>query len=877
MNIVKHRILFIIGLTLVIFCIAGLLPLNAEDPEPIKLPHYREGGTPFNPDQSLYPYQLFITSSKSEPNASIIASPPEYDQTNGVLFWFNYGVWHDVVIDLVAELTSDDAYDEIAYVVVPSVSQQNTATNLFSSAGANLSKVEFFIEPGDSIWIRDYGPHFIWSDGTLNIVDSHYYQGRPLDNFNPTLIGDNHLDIQTYDMGLFYSGGNFQPGPNRSGYATELLNVDNPYSEGFNESFIAELFQTYQGIDTLHVLPQLPGSVDATGHIDMWMYLIDSNTVIISEFKPGSNPTAITITENAVAYMQALGFDVYRTPAWNANHPDNGYATHWTYTNALRVNDRIFIPSYGYYSPYIDEDNEAFTAFQNAAGTGVEIIQIDCYPIIWAAGAIHCITMQVPEYIDAVPSVDLIYPNGGEIFVNGTQETIIWEATDTDNIELDHIELYFSIDDGNTYYLIDTVADTGIYNWLVPDSFSETVKIKVIATSVDSDQGIAISNKVFRIVSADQTIYDFSTNAGVDKFAWGYQTNSWTAIDSIRTPVSSEIDSLVAGAYGKIAGSDATGGDSDPNRYISPNPSYYYEPTHIFEITIDEDPSNIDEIKIIWEGYADYCTQVEIYVWDYIDQQWGNGEGLLGQNRYMDSWAGNHDGILTNTIQSNLSRYIDGNGKITLLVYAERGPSPYYTYCPSFHDYISLKITEIIPYNPAVDVHVSTLYENWNLISLPFNESINKTDITVHYAGVNYTWVDAVSNGYVNNFLFGWDRNSQSYTFVDTLVPGYGYWLFAYEQSDLWVENITIKSDNYITDVMNNWNIFSIPDNENISKEDILVDDVNWNTAVGNGWISDFIFGWNRAGQSYQFSITLNPGEAYWLYSYQPCTLKRNS
>ena len=53
-----------------------------------------------------------------------------------------------------------------------------------------------------------------------------------------------------------------------------------------------ELYQTYQGIDTLHILPRLPGSVDGTGHIDMWFYLVDEDTVIISEFIPGSNATA---------------------------------------------------------------------------------------------------------------------------------------------------------------------------------------------------------------------------------------------------------------------------------------------------------------------------------------------------------------------------------------------------------------------------------------------------------------------------------------------------------------------------------------------------------------------------------------------------------
>jgi agmatine deiminase len=874
MFILKNKIMAIIVLTLLITSLTGLFPINAENSSPVKLPRYREEGTPYNITQSLHPYKLDNPILKDEPNGVSISSPPEYTPTKGVLFWFNYGVWHEVVVDLVVELTSDDAYDEIAYVVVTSVSQQNTATNLFSSAGANMSKVEFFVEPGDSIWIRDYGPHFIWSNNTINIVDSHYYQGRPLDNFIPTLLGDNHFDVQTYDMGLFYSGGNFQPGPNRTGYATELLNVDNPSNQGFNETFIAELFQSYQGIDTLHVLPQLPGSVDGTGHIDMWMYLVDDDTVIISEFQTGSNPTAIAITENAVTYMESLGFEVYRTPAWNANHPDNGYSTHWTYTNALRVNDRIFIPSYGFYSPYSDEDDDALTAFQNAAGSSVDIVQIDCYPIIWAAGAIHCITMQVPKYIDDIPSVDLIYPNGGEIFVNGTLEKIIWEATDTNNNELDYIDLFYSVDGGDNYVHIDTVSDTGIYDWLVPNTFSESVKIKIVATSIDTDQGIATSNDVFKMVPANQTKYDFSSNAGIDKFAWGYQTNSWTSIDGNRKPVNSEIDTLVTGAYVKISASDAMGGDSDSNRYISTNPSYYNEPTHIFEITLNDDISSIDEIKILWEGYADYCTQAEIYIWDYIEGQWGDGEGLFGQNRYMDSWAGNYDGILTKTIRSNLSRYIDVNGKITLLIYAERGPSSYYPNCPSFHDYISLITTEIKPINQAIDAHISSLYENWNLFSLPFNLSINKTQIIIHHEGTNYTWNDAVTSGFVSDFVFGWNRDGQYYTFAEMFEAGYGYWIFAYDDCELWVENIIVEFDDYITDIETDWNIFSIPIDVNLSKDEILVNDVGWSTAVSNGWVNDFIFGWNRAGQYYDFANEFYQGESYWVYASQQCTLK---
>ena len=55
--------------------------------------------------------------------------------------------------------------------------------------------------------------------------------------------------MPTYDIGLFYPGGNFLPGPDRTAFMTDLIFEDNPSDEGFNEKFIAELFQTYQGID----------------------------------------------------------------------------------------------------------------------------------------------------------------------------------------------------------------------------------------------------------------------------------------------------------------------------------------------------------------------------------------------------------------------------------------------------------------------------------------------------------------------------------------------------------------------------------------------------------------------------------------------------
>ncbi len=682
-------------LSLVIVVLAGLTTevsgqkANVDDP----LPRVREGGTPYNPNQSLYPHAVEL--SALGPVNSSVASPPEYDPVKGVLYKYASGQWTNVVTAMVVALTSDPTHDEIAYVVVTSTSQSTTAANAFAAAGADLSKVEFLIQPSESIWIRDYGPHFVWRNNTLTIADSHYYPTRPLDNFMPTQVGDDNFGYDSADMGLYYSGGNFQPGPNRSGFVTSLVSLDNPSSAGFDENLIRELYGNFQGIDTLHILPQLPDSVDGTGHVDMWMYLVDEDTVIISEFQPGSNPTAISITNNAVPYMEALGFEVFRPPAWNVG------STHYTYANAFRVNDRIFVPAYGTalvpggFSAYNDEDAAALAIWQAAAGPGVEIIPIQCIDIIPAAGAIHCVVMQVPRYTDSVPAANIISPVANDLMIAGNVETIRWSATDTNNAEVPTIDLYYSIDDGHNWNLIDTVGNTGAYEWTVPDEFSAKSLIRVVATSTDSDAAMATSER-FMISPGTQTTYDFGTGAGVNKWVFGSSTTSWAAIDGNPVSVAAQISSL---DYLRLATSNATGGDSDSNRYISPVPASSSESTHVFSFTIEEDVNTIDELVMRWEGYADRCTQAELYIWNVAQQQWGDGTGfMLAQNRYLDSWAGNEDGELVGIIRANFCDYVDANGVVRFLVYAERQADE------TFHDYASLTVKESVGSFTSLDI-----------------------------------------------------------------------------------------------------------------------------------------------------------------------------
>lgn len=665
------------------------------------LPRWRVGpdgrnATPVpRPGRPLVPRRVPAPGTDAAPRSCLLESPPEYSPSAGVLFRWQSASFDDVVTDLVAALTGDPDHDELAYVVVSNSSQQNSARNAFQAAGADLNKVRFIIMPSDSVWMRDYGPHFLWQGGADAIVDSHYYPDRPLDNFIPTLLGDDYFVNPTWDMPLYYSGGNFQPSADRQGFVTELVFEDNP---GFSEPTVAALYQKYQGIDTLHVMPQLPPSVDGTGHVDMWMYLVDEDTVIISEFLPGSNPEAIEITNNAVPYMQALGYQVFRTPAFNANHLFG--PTHFTYTNGFRVNDRIFVPTYGAGNPaYVPYDNQAIAAWQQAAGPGVEIVPIDAYTIIWAAGAFHCVVKQVPRYRGTAPSACLTSPVGGEFLVPGTTHEITWTAAD--DAAVTGVDLYYSLDGGASWppeqVIATGLADDGRHGWTIPQVESSRVRVKAVARDAGGGAAESASPADLEIESALRRAYNFATGAGVDRFAYGDKTGSWVQVGGVRRPVNSP---LSAANYLKISASDATGGASDANRYVSSMTSpgdLQAESTHVFEFNLGESPSTIREIAVRWEGFVGSCAQGELYAWDYVAGQWCDGRGGCGENAFLDNFAGNRDGNLTARIRGDVGRFVGPGGQFTLLHYAER------PFNRSYHDFVAVTVTHDACLGPDAD------------------------------------------------------------------------------------------------------------------------------------------------------------------------------
>jgi hypothetical protein len=177
-------------------------------------------------------------------------------------------------------------------------------------------------------------------------------------------------------------------------------------------------------------------------------------------------------------------------------------------------------------------------------------------------------------------------------------------------------------------------------------------------------------------------------------------------------------------------------------------------------------------------------------------------------------------------------------------------------------------------------LYVADLLARWNFVSLPFNQTVDKTNFRVKYNGSEYSWQEAVNQSIVLGFIYTWNRTYQNYELTDVFIPGEGYWMYAYNDCELQASGISgLVKDNYITNLLPKWNIMGVPNGEPVEKQNLTILNngtvYTWQEAVTNNIILGFIYEWNETNQNYGLTDTLQPGKSYWMYAYHNCALLR--
>lgn len=352
---------------------------------------YRKHGLPLTPALGG---AVDIDDDPLPPAAPNFRAGTEFEPLRAVLLRWPFD-WSSQRDEYAAMLEAIYDAGATAAVWTDSEAQRDSALSYLQSQGTPTSHVRWVVENTDSVWIRDYGPNFLYqTDGPgYGLVDFHYYPQRRNDDDTPLFVADALgvpvMDRQVNDV-VFTEGGNI----NCDGLGVVVYSRRTfERNAGVPRATIDERIRTALNAHA-SIVPQDP-SLDSTGHVDMFCKIIDEDTILVAQYDADERDHQ-TLEDGASLFASSVNgagepWEVVRI--WQ---PDVYYVFFVipvvrTYTNSLVVNDSVILPVYGL--PY---DAQAVALYESLY-PGKRVYPINADVIIESGGAWHCVTMEFPD------------------------------------------------------------------------------------------------------------------------------------------------------------------------------------------------------------------------------------------------------------------------------------------------------------------------------------------------------------------------------------------------------------------------------------------------------------------------------------------------
>jgi agmatine deiminase len=248
-----------------------------------------------------------------------------------------------------------------------------------------------------NIWVRDNGPMNVYEDkvGALHeILFAHSISGTGK-------IVSQYLGIPTIEISDASTDNSSTMGGNYMVDGNSMAIIDEGAPS--NKSQLPN-YSSLFGLDHIYTIPNY------MEHIDMYMKLVNEETLLISVQDPWNYTTGLEQYDygedsyhlnEAVLYIQqnvisqyGMPLKIYRVlnaPSFDSLDIVLSYSTaNATYTNSLILNNTVFVPQFS--SP--QSDTEALKVYKRAM-PGYKIIPVQCRQLAMYSGAFHCITNSI--------------------------------------------------------------------------------------------------------------------------------------------------------------------------------------------------------------------------------------------------------------------------------------------------------------------------------------------------------------------------------------------------------------------------------------------------------------------------------------------------
>ena len=258
-------------------------------------------------------------------------------------------------------------------------------------------------------WIRDYGPNFLlnrsaptlaYNDWIFNAWGNKYEELKRDDTIPAQLEAT--LGMQRFEPGIVMEGGSIEVNGNGVVMTTEQCLLNPNRNPDLDRGAIEEYLKSYLGVQQVLWLGEGIVGDDTDGHIDDIGRFVAPDVIVSALEDDPADANYELLQDNLRRLQKATdddgrNFEIVTLPmpgvvaAANDNSARELDRLPASYANFYIANNVVLAPIFGH-----ENDQRALDTLQSVFPSR-RIVGINCEPLVWGMGTIHCVTQQQPS------------------------------------------------------------------------------------------------------------------------------------------------------------------------------------------------------------------------------------------------------------------------------------------------------------------------------------------------------------------------------------------------------------------------------------------------------------------------------------------------
>lgn len=256
-------------------------------------------------------------------------------------------------------------------------------------------------------WIRDYGPNFLvntqgelaYNDWIFNAWGNKYEELKQDDSIPARL--DSLLRVPRFEPGIVMEGGSIEVNGAGVVMTTEQCLLNPNRNPDLNQGDIEQYLREFLGVQKVLWLGEGIVGDDTDGHIDDIARFVSATTIVCALEEDPADANYKLLQDNLERLQHATdtngrAFDIVTLPmpgvvgAAGDTSPRQLDRLPASYANFYIANQVVLVPIFGH-----KNDERALETIQSLF-PGRRTVGINCAPLVWGMGTIHCVTQQQP-------------------------------------------------------------------------------------------------------------------------------------------------------------------------------------------------------------------------------------------------------------------------------------------------------------------------------------------------------------------------------------------------------------------------------------------------------------------------------------------------